>query len=110
MHFPQKLNGNMHARAAAQKPHILGKQISILPAFANWNHGNDANQTVMLKPIRCKTMGLFRYAWKCLGRTVNWYGAYADGSETDPIGPNSGTNRILRGGSWGDYGSPLRIG
>ena len=30
----------------------------------------------------------------------DWYAAYPSGSVTDPGGPASGTNRILRGGSW----------
>jgi formylglycine-generating enzyme required for sulfatase activity len=28
----------------------------------------------------------------------DWYGSYIDSSQTDPIGPNSGSNRVLRGG------------
>ncbi|MEW6237555.1 MAG: formylglycine-generating enzyme family protein [Candidatus Omnitrophota bacterium] len=30
----------------------------------------------------------------------DWYGAYADGPQIDPQGPESGTSRTLRGGSW----------
>jgi len=32
----------------------------------------------------------------------DWYGAYASGTQTDPKGAASGSNRSLRGGSW-DY-------
>jgi len=32
----------------------------------------------------------------------DWYGAYGSGPQTNPTGPGTGTNRILRGGSWGD--------
>jgi formylglycine-generating enzyme required for sulfatase activity len=30
----------------------------------------------------------------------DWYGAYTPGSQTNPLGANSGSKRIIRGGSW----------
>jgi formylglycine-generating enzyme required for sulfatase activity len=31
----------------------------------------------------------------------DWYGAYPAGVQTNPTGPATGTNRVLRSGSWG---------
>ena len=33
----------------------------------------------------------------------DWYGAYPGGSVTDPVGPSSGSYRVIRGGSWSRY-------
>ncbi|MCP4886397.1 MAG: SUMF1/EgtB/PvdO family nonheme iron enzyme [Planctomycetaceae bacterium] len=32
----------------------------------------------------------------------DWYGSYPSGSVTNPVGPESGSDRVSRGGSWND--------
>ncbi|MDZ4121873.1 MAG: chitobiase/beta-hexosaminidase C-terminal domain-containing protein [Candidatus Cloacimonadaceae bacterium] len=43
------------------------------------------------------------------GNVFEWvwdiYGTYTSGNQTNPTGPVSGTNRVLRGGSWEHYAS-----
>ncbi|MCX7635661.1 MAG: formylglycine-generating enzyme family protein, partial [Syntrophales bacterium] len=38
----------------------------------------------------------------------DWYGDYPAGHVTDPEGPSSGSFRVSRGGSWGDYARDAR--
>ncbi len=37
-----------------------------------------------------------------------WVDNYSDGSQSDPVGPGSGSYRVLRGGSWDDDAVYLR--
>ncbi len=39
----------------------------------------------------------------------DWYGAYSTDAVTDPIGADSGTNRVFRGGSWCDDAKYCRV-
>ena len=34
--------------------------------------------------------------------TADWYGTYSSGAQTDPTGAASGSDRVIRGGSWSD--------
>ena len=38
----------------------------------------------------------------------DWYGGYAAGAQTDPLGAVSGSDRVVRSGSWNYYGHFLR--
>jgi formylglycine-generating enzyme required for sulfatase activity len=39
---------------------------------------------------------------------ADWYGDYDFGAVTDPVGPSTGSNRVLRGGSWGSNAANCR--
>jgi flavodoxin len=38
----------------------------------------------------------------------DYYGPYALGDQTDPLGPNSGSLRVYRGGGWNDFAKNMR--
>ena len=65
-------------------------------------------------PVGCYDMSGNLYEW-----CHDWYAPYTADAQTNPLGPATGTHRILRGGSWGDqapfcrtafrYGNPPEI-
>ena len=39
----------------------------------------------------------------------DWNGSYSSSAQTDPVGPSSGSNRVLRGGNWNSLARYCRV-
>ena len=67
-----------------------------------WCNENAGNRTQPVALKRPNTMGLYDMS----GNVWEWcwdrYGKYPSAEQTNPKGPDTGPNRVLRGGSW-DY-------
>lgn len=46
-------------------------------------------------------LGLYDMSGNVMELCQDWYGAYSDETQINPIGPSSGSYHVLRGGSWG---------
>jgi formylglycine-generating enzyme required for sulfatase activity/uncharacterized protein YjbI with pentapeptide repeats len=81
---------------------------SITANDANWNHGNDANQTEDVGQYSANPWGFFDMHGNVKEWTFDWNEAYSSGAVTNPEGSATGSHRVFRGGSWANKGTILR--
>jgi len=57
---------------------------------------------------RANAFGLYDMIGNVWEWCSDWKGDYEAGSQVDPVGPSTGSARVLRGGSWGDAAGNCR--
>ncbi|MCQ2316172.1 MAG: formylglycine-generating enzyme family protein [Bacteroidales bacterium] len=74
-----------------------------------WYVGNSGSKTHAVGTKSPNELGIYDMSgnvWEwCLDRK----GSYSSASQTDPMGPSSGSNRVLRGGSWNNFARGCRV-
>jgi len=96
-------------------PFSWGDRIDSTLVNFNGNHPyNDGGkseyreQTVDVKALPCNDWGLYQMHGNVWEWCQDWDGAYPSRPVTDPHGLESGDARVLRGGSWFDFGRSCR--
>ena len=70
-----------------------------LGAYA-WYDKNSGSQTHPVGQKKPNGLGLYDLSGNVWEWCQDWYGDYSSAALTNPTGPSSGSNRVIRGGSW----------
>jgi formylglycine-generating enzyme required for sulfatase activity len=66
----------------------------------DWYHANASRRSKRVGRLPGNAWGLRDVHGNVCEWCSDWYAPYAEGSATDPRGPESGTDRVVRGGAW----------
>ena len=74
-----------------------------------WNKDNSGNKTQTVGTKSPNELGIYDMSGNIWEWCSDIYGGYSSNDQTNPQGPNSGPERVIRGGSWRNDASFLRV-
>ena len=108
--LPTEAEWEYACRAGTATPYHFGATLATNQAnyngdFVDGNSkkGINREKTVPGGSFPANAWGLFDMHGNVWQWCQDWHGSYGRAETTDPQGPKTGTNRILRGGSWGSH-------
>ena len=67
-----------------------------------WYKGNSGKKTHLVKTKQPNELGIYDMTGNVWEWCQDWYDSYSSYAQTDPTSASSGSDRVSRGGSWGD--------
>jgi formylglycine-generating enzyme required for sulfatase activity len=80
-------------------------RIGLYSWWSGNNSGSSGDPTYGIKVVAQKeinALGLRDMSGNVWEWCYDWYGSYSSGVETNPTGPETGSDRVCRGGAWND--------
>jgi formylglycine-generating enzyme required for sulfatase activity len=110
--LPTEAQWEYACRAGTTTAYSWGNDINSSRANYNWdggsNDGNDFKQTRDVGKYTVNPWGFFDMHGNVWEWVSDWKANYPGGAQTNPEGPASGSDRVIRGGSWFHDGTYLR--
>jgi len=113
--LPTEAEWEYAARGGTTTPFSFGSCLSTSQANYDGNNplegcskGTYRQKPVPVGSFSSNAYGLYDMHGNVYEWVQDWKGDYPSGSVTDPTGPSSGSNRVLRGGSWDYYARHCR--
>jgi len=109
--LPTEAEWEYAARAGTTTPFAFGENITPEQVNYNGNYpyadgevGLNREKTMPAKSFPSNNWGLYEMHGNVWEWVADWYGEYPAESVIDPVGPEDGIYRVLRGGSWFYFG------
>jgi formylglycine-generating enzyme required for sulfatase activity len=102
--LPTEAEWEYACRAGTQMPYYWGEDMAENGAsdYA-WANSRSMAQTHPVGEKLPNAWGLYDMSGNVWEWCSDWYGAYEDGRQVNPTGPDSGKDKVFRGGSWYDF-------
>ena len=115
LRLPTEAEWELACRAGTRTAFSFGEALD--PGRANYDgsysynngpKGQYRRRTLPVRSLAPNPWGLYQMHGNVWEWCADRYGGYPGGPVSDPAGAADGTSRVLRGGSWNDYGRYLR--
>ena len=100
--LPTEAEWEYAARGGNRSNHTQYSGGSMIDDVA-WYYGNSGSKTHSVKTKKPNELGLYDMSGNVWEWCQDRYGSYSSNAQTNPTGPDSGSRRVHRGGSW-SYG------
>jgi len=98
--LPTEAQWEYACRAGTSTRYSWGNSISATDA--NWDHGADPDRPVDVGSFSPNAFGFHDMHGNVYEWVADWYGVYSNTSLTDPLGLQNGSQKVIRGGAYGN--------